>query len=374
MHCRKSRPPDRSSTAKARLCLCRGSARSPSHSTWVSWCVSAVRSLCCFLHLRCTPYHYLLADHLGPMLIGFADKSCRYNLAYASPYISGHALPRCVCKYSAAMSPNAAARQGIQPLQLPRTVRERSTNEFFPYGDYQPGLYRKFGNTRLEMLPRIQRPHVRKWVLQKCIDPRVAQKLAILGPTKNLLGFSDVYVDGAVLPDFIRATSMLEVLAVYEMKPFLIDHALVLASDILQGILDLYRTGLRRETFGCGDIMLVLREDGCYFQIAGIESCEPTADRGTLHGEFSSLLTILKEIYSKIARADPHYVDPLRTLIERWVDLQIFSEATDEMLCTAAHSQIVLTMEMSDLRKELPLYFEYTEAFIVSLANTRSSV
>jgi hypothetical protein len=119
----------------------------------------------------------------------------------------------------------------LSPLGRLRGVKGDTTLGKTGSAEYAPGLYRSIGNVTYSILPSRKKPHLVKFILEEHVKSDVARRLATLGPVDTLFTF-ELYANAAVIPYFIDAASLDELLDVRASWPFDAEHSKILASDV----------------------------------------------------------------------------------------------------------------------------------------------
>lgn len=125
---------------------------------------------------------------------------------------------------------------GLRPIKLLQNVRRDNAKKYFEFGDYLPGLYRRIGNVTFAIRPRRKKPHIPKFVLTKSIDTDVAQSIACLGPSNTVFTY-EIFANAAIIPEFIDAASLDEILELRASWPFDPDHIRILAADVRDSLI-----------------------------------------------------------------------------------------------------------------------------------------
>ncbi|KAH8710278.1 hypothetical protein GQ44DRAFT_776644 [Phaeosphaeriaceae sp. PMI808] len=243
----------------------------------------------------------------------------------------------------------------LRPMNFFQNVRRHTNSGGTDAGDYTPGLYRKTGNVTYSILPRRNVPRLNDFVLDKSIAADVAKRLADLGHVPTLFTF-DIYTNAAIIPPFTDAASLEEILDVRDSWPFEPKHSQILAIDLLAGISSLLEAKLRRGNFDVRDVLLVCRNNTCFFQIAGIENCTCINDNSTKSTEETQSLARILKYVNERSRLTWYqdFVLKLETL--RAVD----STSLRAMSCD-------LPKEIDQFRCELDMYLHAVHIFGTTL-------
>jgi hypothetical protein len=170
----------------------------------------------------------LINKHLVPSC-QYYKQECKYCQFFAIYHALACLSCVFVCTFPSQQAENMTSV--LKPLQLLRTVRRDTILTNSDPRDYTPGLYRTIGNVTYLILQRRKKPHLSKFVLDKCIPAKVAERLANLGPVNTLFTL-EVHANSAFIPYFTDAASLDEILEVRASWPFDPEHSKILAADV----------------------------------------------------------------------------------------------------------------------------------------------